>query len=154
MLGPLRFHLIGFDISCGISEWIHHFDNVTMLVFLVDLRRYDEGVLEESITLFDSLVNHPVFVKTSVILLLANYPAFVQKLSDVPFENYFPDYCGGRNGARAVEYIRFRFMQRNRAMLNIYPRTGEVDDPGLRHLTFATAKEILLCNELRSAGMI
>src|SRR4051812_40631907 len=101
-----------------------------MPISIVDLRRYDEGPFEnrlnESITLFDSLVNNPALKRISTILVLANYEVFKLKISRTPLGSYFLDYRSSRNRARAVEYIRYRFMKCNRAMLNIYPHVGKL----------------------------
>jgi len=78
-VGELTYKL--FDVGGQRSErkkWIHCFENVTALVFLVSLSEYDQMLYEdesvnrmqEALTLFDSICNSRWFVKTSIILFL------------------------------------------------------------------------------------
>jgi guanine nucleotide-binding protein G(i) subunit alpha len=102
-VGELTYKL--FDVGGQRSErkkWIHCFENVTALVFLVSLSEYDqmlyedEGVvcllgfvplgsphlipqnrMQEALTLFDSICNSRWFVKTSIV----RDPAFIHRAS-------------------------------------------------------------------------
>ena len=40
----------------------------------------------------------------------------------VPLERYFSEYTGGPDVNKAAKYILWRFMQANRARLNVYPQ--------------------------------
>jgi len=75
-VGELTYRL--FDVGGQRSErkkWIHCFENVTALVFLVALSEYDQMLYEdesvnrmqEALTLFDSICNSRWFVKTSIV---------------------------------------------------------------------------------------
>ena len=90
-VGELTYKL--FDVGGQRSErkkWIHCFENVTALVFLVSLSEYDQMLYEdesvvswliaflaiahcvqnrmqEALTLFDSICNSRWFVKTSIV---------------------------------------------------------------------------------------
>jgi hypothetical protein len=44
--------------------------------------------------------------------------AFLQ----VPLERFFPEYTGGSDVNKGAKYILWRFMQANRARLNVYPQ--------------------------------
>lgn len=113
-----------FDVGGQRSErkkWIHCFENVTALVFLVSLSEYDQMLYEdesvvcsslsssrayvhlrlfiknrmqEALTLFDSICNSRWFVKTSIILFLNKIDLFAEKLPYSPLGNYFPDFTG------------------------------------------------------------
>jgi len=39
-----------------------------------------------------------------------------------PLENHFPEYTGGADVNKGAKYILWRFMQANRARLNVYPQ--------------------------------
>lgn len=154
-----QLHLIGIDIQQKIPKWIYHFEYVTLIIFMVDLSRYDdlsfdeENHLSQSFAVFDSLVNHRAFMRTSIILLLANCSEFKLKISRTPLGNFFPDYSGGSHWDRAVEYIRQQFVQRNRPMHNIYSHVGEADDVGLIRFIRNVAKDVEMGNVLRLAGI-
>jgi guanine nucleotide-binding protein G(i) subunit alpha len=78
--------------------------------------------MQESLVLFESVINSRWFVRTSIILFLNKVDVFKMKLAKVPLEKYFPDYSGGADVNKAAKYILWRFSQVNRAKLNIYPQ--------------------------------
>lgn len=161
--GLLSIHL--FDIGGQRSErkkWIHCFENVQSIIFVVSLACYDEVLLEESsqnrmmesLTFFDSVVNSRWFMRTSVILLFTNTVLFKEKLALSPLANYFPDYNGGNDVNRAAKYILWRFNQVNRARLNLYPHLVEATDTANMRLVFAAVKESLLQSKLSDSGIL
>lgn len=113
-----------FDVGGQRSErkkWIHCFENVTTILFLVAISEYDQLLFEdetvnrmqEALTLFDSICNSRWFVKTSIILFLNKIDRFKEKLPVSPMKNYFPDYEGGPDYAAACDYILNRFVSLN-----------------------------------------
>lgn len=50
--------------------------------------------MQESLVLFESVINSRWFLRTSVILFLNKIDLFKQKLSKVPLVQYFPEYTG------------------------------------------------------------
>lgn len=133
-----------FDVGGQRSErkkWIHCFENVTTILFLVAISEYDQLLFEdetvnrmqEALTLFDSICNSRWFVKTSIILFLNKIDRFKEKLPLSPMRNYFPDYegmrlqdscfpqdqysetvrTGGQEYGNACDYILNRFVQLN-----------------------------------------
>lgn len=162
-MSGLNMHM--FDVGGQRSErkkWIHCFDNVTLIIFCVALSEYDQALLEEntqnrleeSLTLFDSVVNSRWFSRTSVVLFLNKIDVFASKLPYSPLENYFPDYNGGDNINKAVKYILWRFTQVNRSGINIYPHVTQATDTSNILLVFAAVKETLLENSLRDSGIL
>ncbi|KAF9547334.1 GPA1 heterotrimeric G-protein alpha subunit [Agrocybe pediades] len=124
-VGELTYKLL--DVGGQRSErkkWIHCFENVTALVFLVSLSEYDQMLYEdesanrmqEALTLFDSVYNSRWFVKTSIILFLNKIDLFSEKLPRLPLEEYFPDYQGGDNYDAACDYLLHRFVSLNQSM--------------------------------------
>ncbi len=152
------------------KKWIHCFESVTSIIFCTALSEYDQVLLEarnqvcnhshisrsiscvfasliqnrmqESLILFDSVINSRWFLRTSIILFLNKIDVFKSKLpkvrlgcsrsqmctlhdaysSQVPLERYFPEYTGGADINKAAKYILWRFMQANRARLSVYPQ--------------------------------
>ena len=81
-----------FDVGGQRSErkkWIHCFENVTAIVFMVAISEYDQVLVEdesvnrmaEALTLFDSICNSRWFVKTSMILFLNKIEMLTVQLS-------------------------------------------------------------------------
>jgi guanine nucleotide-binding protein subunit alpha len=111
-VGELTYRL--FDVGGQRSErkkWIHCFENVTALVFLVALSEYDQMLYEdesvnrmqgekdsllrfrrdvlplfplEALTLFDSICNSRWFVKTSIVSIHA---CLIPHLTTIPVDS-------------------------------------------------------------------
>ncbi|KAF2859788.1 guanine nucleotide binding protein, alpha subunit [Piedraia hortae CBS 480.64] len=162
-MGQLSIHM--FDVGGQRSErkkWIHCFENVTSIIFCVALSEYDQVLLEEStqnrmnesLVLFDSVVNSRWFMRTSIILFLNKVDLFRVKLQRSPMVNYFRDYTGGDDVNRAAKYLLWRFSQVNRAHLNLYPHLTQATDTSNIRLVFAAVKETILQNALKDSGIL
>lgn len=162
-MGSLSINI--FDWGGQRSErrkWIHYFENVPSIIFVVNLACYDQVLLEdsfvnemmESLVFFDSVVNSRWFKRTSVILLLTNIDLFRRKLAWSPLANCFPDYSGGNDVNRAAKYILWRFNQVNRANLDLYPHLGEITDTTTMRLVFAAIKDSVIQSALRDSGIL
>jgi guanine nucleotide-binding protein G(i) subunit alpha len=114
IIGDLTYRM--FDVGGQRSErkkWIHCFENVTTILFLVAISEYDQLLFEdetvnrmqEALTLFDSICNSRWFVKTSIILFLNKIDRFKEKLPISPMKNYFPDYEGSFSVHPAAKLI-------------------------------------------------
>ncbi|KAH3902487.1 guanine nucleotide-binding protein subunit alpha SCDLUD_000064 [Saccharomycodes ludwigii] len=144
------------------KKWIHSFDKVSIILFCVSLSEYDQTLaedsstnrLEESLVLFDSLVNSRWFTNCSVILFLNKIDLFADKITKVPLSNYFPDYTGGPDINKAAKYILWRFLQLNKVNLNIYPHITQATDTSNIQLVFAAVKETVLENSLKDSGVL
>ena len=98
--------------------------------------------MAESLVLFESVINSRWFLRTSIILFLNKIDVFKAKLPkvlttmslpsliydllisflQVHLDKYFPEYTGGTDVNKGAKYILWRFMQANRARLNVYPQ--------------------------------
>ena len=170
-----------FDVGGQRSErkkWIHCFENVTSIIFCTALSEYDQVLLEEasqnrmqeSLVLFESVINSRWFLRTSFILFLNKTDVFKAKLPKIPLENFFPEYQGGSDINKAAKYILFKFVQTNKARLPIYTQyvlffismvqalmfdslTQATDTSNIR-LVFAAVKETVLQNALIESGIL
>lgn len=122
VIGELTYRMV--DVGGQRSErkkWIHCFENVTTLLFLVAISEYDQVLfedasvnrLQESLTLFDSICNSRWFIKTSIILFLNKIDLFSEKLPRSPLSNYFDDYKGGERYDAACQYLLQKFVALN-----------------------------------------
>lgn len=83
-------------------KWIHCFENVTSIIFLVALSEYDqvlvesenENRMEESKALFRTLVTYPWFEHSSIILFLNKTDIMEEKIAYSHLADYFPDFSG------------------------------------------------------------
>jgi len=164
-VGELTYRL--FDVGGQRSErkkWIHCFENVTALVFLVSLSEYDQMLYEdesvnrmqEALTLFDSICNSRWFVKTSIILFLNKIDLFAEKLPNSPLGDYFPDYMGGDNYDAACDYLLHRFVSLNQsaATKQIYAHYTCATDTQQIKFVLSAIQDILLQLHLRECGLL
>ncbi|KAH8985522.1 G-protein alpha subunit [Lactarius akahatsu] len=162
-LGQLSIHMV--DVGGQRSErkkWIHNFESVTSIIFCTALSEYDQVLLEErnqnrmaeSLVLFESVINSRWFLRTSIILFLNKIDVFKNKLPKVPLDKYFPEYTGGADVNKGAKYILWRFMQANRARLNVYPHITQATDTSNIRLVFVTVKETILQNALKESGIL
>lgn len=164
-VGELTYRL--FDVGGQRSErkkWIHCFENVTALVFLVALSEYDQMLYEdesvnrmqEALTLFDSICNSRWFVKTSIILFLNKIDLFQEKLARSPLHDYFPDFNGGDNYDAACDFLLHRFVSLNQsaASKQIYAHYTCATDTQQIKFVLSAIQDILLQLHLRECGLL
>ncbi|KAJ7603240.1 guanine nucleotide binding protein, alpha subunit [Mycena polygramma] len=145
------FRWVG-ELTYKLFDWIHCFENVTALVFLVSL---SENRMQEALTLFDSICNSRWFVKTSIILFLNKIDLFAEKLAEEPGD-YFPDYQGGDNYDAACDYLLHRFVSLNQsaATKQIYAHYTCATDTQQIKFVLSAIQDILLQLHLRECGLL
>ncbi|KAJ7609899.1 G protein alpha-subunit [Roridomyces roridus] len=164
-VGELTYKL--FDVGGQRSErkkWIHCFENVTALVFLVSLSEYDQMLYEdttvnrmqEALTLFESIVNSRWFVKTSIILFLNKIDLLAEKLGRSPLGDYFPEYTGGPSYDAACEFLLQKFVGLNHRVevKQIYAHYTCATDTKQIKFVLSAVQDILLQIHLRESGLL
>lgn len=144
-LGQMNFRMM--DVGGQRSErkkWIHCFEGVQCLLFMVALSGYDQCLVEdqnavrmraflafvdwqwtannlsqnqmhEAMMLFESLVNGEWFKRKPIILFLNKIDLFKGKLAISPISKHFPDYTGSSTDFdAAARYFADRFRGINR----------------------------------------
>jgi guanine nucleotide-binding protein G(i) subunit alpha len=99
------------------KKWIHSFENIPFIIYVVKLDLYDVPILEEpshnlmweEFMMFDSVINSRWFIRTTIILMLTNMSEFTTKLQQRPFSYFFPEYTGANEPGKASQYICERF---------------------------------------------
>ncbi|KAI1707078.1 g-protein alpha subunit domain-containing protein [Ditylenchus destructor] len=127
-------------------KWIHCFENVTSIMFLVALSEYDqvlvecdnENRMEESKALFRTIVTYPWFQQSSVILFLNKKDLLKEKIAYSHLADYFPEYDGPpRDDEAAADFILKMFVDLSPAD----PQGGGSDKSIYSHFTCATDTE-------------
>ncbi|KAF5346257.1 hypothetical protein D9756_004418 [Leucocoprinus leucothites] len=113
--------LLMVDVGGQKSErrkWIHCFQDVTSILFLVSLSGYDQCLVEDkdanqmqdAMTIWDSICHSQWFKQTSIILFLNKNDLFEKKVPVSDIKNFFPDYDGEPGDIRAGrDYFKRRF---------------------------------------------
>ncbi|XP_034941094.1 guanine nucleotide-binding protein G(q) subunit alpha isoform X4 [Chelonus insularis] len=122
-LDSIIFRMV--DVGGQRSErrkWIHCFENVTSIIFLVALSEYDqilfesenENRMEESKALFKTIITYPWFQHSSVILFLNKKDLLEEKIMYSHLVDYFPEFSGPQREAGAArEFILKMFVDLN-----------------------------------------
>lgn len=103
-------------------KWIHCFESVTSIMFLVALSEYDqvlvesdnENRMEESKALFRTIITYPWFQRSSVMLFLNKKDLLEEKIMQSHLIDYFPEYDGPqRDPDCARDFILRMFVELN-----------------------------------------
>ena len=103
-------------------KWIHYFENVASILFLVRLPEYDqffcesdnENRMEESKALFKTIITYPWFQSSSVVLVFTDTDIFEEKIMSSDLKDYFPEYSGPKNDPKSArEFILKMFVDLN-----------------------------------------
>ncbi|KAJ3363424.1 guanine nucleotide-binding protein subunit alpha [Allomyces arbusculus] len=167
-IGDLTYRM--FDVGGQRSErkkWIHCFENVTAIVFLVAISEYDQVLVEdesvnrmmEALALFDSICNSRWFAHTSIILFLNKIDLFKQKLmsGSSPLSHYFPDFpaVNDSNYDAACEYFLQRFTALNRSTeKQVYTHFTCATDTTQVRFVMAAVNDIVIQENLRRVGLL
>ncbi|KAL3108458.1 hypothetical protein niasHT_015380 [Heterodera trifolii] len=113
-----------FDVGGQRSErkkWIHCFDNVHAILFVVAISEYDQKLYEddrtnrmiESMRLFRSVCNSRWFYETAIILFLNKTDLFMEKIKKTSIGCLFKSYCGSDSYDDQIKYIEEKFKSLN-----------------------------------------
>uniref|UniRef100_A0A3Q3VUC9 Guanine nucleotide-binding protein subunit alpha n=1 Tax=Mola mola TaxID=94237 RepID=A0A3Q3VUC9_MOLML len=103
-------------------KWIHCFEKVTSIMFLVALSEYDQALvesgsenrMEESMALFQTIITYGWFRRSSVILFLNKIDLLEEKIMYSHLVDYFPEYDGPQQNVEAAkEFILDMFLSLN-----------------------------------------
>ncbi|CAJ0643303.1 10691_t:CDS:2, partial [Entrophospora sp. SA101] len=159
-LGPLTYRM--FDVGGQRTErkkWIHCFEDVTAVLFLVAISGYDQCLVEdkdsnqmqEALMLFNSICNSQWFVNTSMILFLNKIDIFREKIKVSPVKKYFPDFLGdNQNFKQTTHFFKKKFQRLNRSQKKeIYPHFTDATDTNLLRHIMGSVTDIILTQNLR-----
>eukprot|EP00800_Vazella_pourtalesii_P014141 TRINITY_DN3511_c0_g3_i2.p1 TRINITY_DN3511_c0_g3~~TRINITY_DN3511_c0_g3_i2.p1 ORF type:complete len:160 (+),score=41.89 TRINITY_DN3511_c0_g3_i2:405-884(+) len=104
------------------KKWIHCFEDVKAVMFIVALSDYDLTLREDdetnrmldSMDLFDSICNNQYFRNTSTMLFLNKQDRFMEKLQESRLNKCFPDYTGDNSFESASLFVRKKFEALNK----------------------------------------
>lgn len=106
------------------KKWVYCFEDVRAVLFVVSLSGYDMTLiedpavnrLEESLNLFEQIVNNRWFKEASFVIFLNKLDLFREKIMRTKrqMKIFFPDYGGPeRDIDSAALFIQTKFLQRN-----------------------------------------
>eukprot|EP01122_Echinamoeba_exundans_P014065 TRINITY_DN6297_c0_g1_i1.p1 TRINITY_DN6297_c0_g1~~TRINITY_DN6297_c0_g1_i1.p1 ORF type:complete len:350 (-),score=49.34 TRINITY_DN6297_c0_g1_i1:199-1248(-) len=99
-------------------KWIHCFEKcITAIVFCAALSCYDQvlreddqtNAMKDTLDLFEEIANSPFFSSVALILLLNKRDLFEEKIKTVDLKVWNPNYTGGHDYDKGLQFIRDRF---------------------------------------------
>ncbi|KAF7296231.1 Heterotrimeric G-protein alpha subunit 4 [Mycena chlorophos] len=99
-------------------KWVHCFQDVTSILFIVSLSGYDQCLVEDrtanqmhdAMTIWESICHSKWFKTTSVILFLNKDDLYQEKIKTSPLRKYFPEYEGpAADAAAGHEFFKTTF---------------------------------------------
>lgn len=163
--------LLMVDVGGQKSErrkWIHCFQDVTSILFLVSLSGYDQCLVEDkdanqmqdAMTIWDSICHSQWFKQTSIILFLNKNDLFEKKVPVSDIKSFFPDYDGEPGDVRAGrDYFKRRFAKlaqkagRSKER-EIYIHITTATDTAMLRVVMAAVEDIILRSNLEVAALI
>ncbi|XP_023327460.1 guanine nucleotide-binding protein G(q) subunit alpha isoform X2 [Eurytemora carolleeae] len=153
--GDVKFRLV--DVGGQRSErrkWIHCFQDVSSIIFLVSLAEYNLTLVEdptmnrldESLYLYITILSNPWLQSGAMILFLNKKDIFQDKIRLFPLKKTFPDYNGlPGDHIEAREFIADKFTQAgNRFRPEIYSHITCATDAENVKFVFAAVKHRIL----------
>ncbi|KAK2505883.1 hypothetical protein MC885_007050 [Smutsia gigantea] len=165
-------------------KWIHCFENVTSIMFLVALSEYDQVLvesdnespapgprmghralaqpsllqnrMEESKALFRTIITYPWFQNSSVILFLNKKDLLEDKILRSHLVDYFPEFDGPQRDAQAArEFILKMFVDLNPDSDKIiYSHFTCATDTENIRFVFAAVKDTILQLNLKEYNLV
>ncbi|KAJ7627392.1 heterotrimeric G-protein alpha subunit, GPA1-like protein [Roridomyces roridus] len=164
-IGELTYKL--YDVGGQRSErrkWVHCFENVAALVFLVGLSEYDQCLSEdrtvnrmhEALTLFESICNSRWFARSSIIVFMNKIDLLREKVERSPIATYFSDYQGGPSYDAACEFFLKKFTSLNRRgdKKQIFTHLTCATDTKQIKFVLDAVQDILLKLHIKEAGLM
>jgi len=169
-ISEISFKLAGaalriVDVGGQRSErrkWIHCFEDVTVIFFIVAISEYDQVLREdestnrlfEALNLFSEIANCEWFAKTPLILFLNKKDLFEVKLKKVPLSNFFSDWTGGADLDKATGHIQAKFLEHNHdPARRVYVHVTCATNTDNARFVFKAFQDIFLSARLQNTGL-
>merc|ERR1719147_264995 len=157
--GGFNFELV--DVGGQRTErrkWIHCFQDVTAVMFIISLSDYNQTLYEDETTnrmqesekLFGQMLDNVYFRETPFIVFFNKDDLFREKLKTASLTIAYKEYTGSQDYEEALAYIRRRFLSQDKNSLKreIYPYQTTATDTNLVKNLFNTIQEIILAKIL------
>ncbi|KAI8621856.1 guanine nucleotide binding protein, alpha subunit [Chytriomyces sp. MP71] len=155
-----------FDVGGQRSQrkkWAPYFDDVRAIIYLVAMNSYDQVCFEdssanrmtESLNVFKSMCNHPMFKNTAIILFMNKIDLFRSKLETALIETYFPEFTGPNTYERGSEFFARQFLSLNKnPEKKIYVHFTWATDTKQIKKILTMVNEIILSSNMASIGLM
>ena len=134
-------------------KWIHLFDDVKAVFFVVDISHFDSIV--ESLAVFEETCETQYLKDASIILFFNKVDLFKEKQNRCELSRHFPEYVETGNHKDASHFVKQQFVERfsKRKGAAIYTFFTCATDTHNIDKTFSACSDIILKKSLMAAGL-
>eukprot|EP00050_Salpingoeca_kvevrii_P005828 m.285873 g.285873 ORF g.285873 m.285873 type:complete len:344 (-) comp11468_c0_seq1:1705-2736(-) len=141
-------------------KWIHCFEDVTSLIFIVALSEFDQTLIEspttnrmaEAISLFRHITREKFFRHTSVILFLNKTDLLEKKIAKSNVKDYFSDYQGDPRDFKEVKTYFLSVFERIKD--HLYPHFTCATDTSNIKFVFDSVEKMIIETHLRDFHIV
>lgn len=145
------------------KKWIHCFENITAVIFVLALSEYDQKLFEdervnrmhELVVLFETLCNSKWFTNTPFILFLNKMDLFEKKLQHLPLRQFCPDYTGPlRDVDEAVKFFEKNLLLMKKSNMPLYIHRTCATDTGSMRFVLSAVTDLIIQLNLKRSGIL
>lgn len=163
----VRFQM--YDVGGQRSErkkWIHCFDNVTAILFVISIAEYDQMLEEdntvsrmtESISLFETIINNDYFKLKPIITFFNKKDLFEEKIRRKGIKQSFPAYNGPVHSfEESTNFIVNEYINKSltpKSKRSIYTHLTTATDTNLVKSVFQYVMDIVMNMVLDQYGIV
>ncbi|KAL9643391.1 hypothetical protein ABK040_010009 [Willaertia magna] len=144
-------------------NWVHSFPNATALIFIVALNEYDLYLEEdksinrmhESLNLFRQICYTEYLDNVPIIIFFNKADLLKEKIAEVDLSVAFPEYKGGKDFNKALDFIMKKFNSVNSKKHNtICSFVTTATETATIKLVFESVKSLILRRELEKHNFL
>ena len=162
-----RFHM--YDVGGQRSErkkWIHFFDNVTAILFVISIAEYDQMLeedhtvsrMKESLSLFENVINNDYFKQKPIITFFNKKDLFEEKIKRKGIKQVFPSYTGPVHSyEESVNFIVNEYVNKSKMPITkraMYTHLTTATDTHLVKVVFQSVGDIVMNMVLDKYGIV
>ena len=144
------------------KKWLHCFESVTAVLFVVALSEYDQPLEEdgtvnrmhESLKLFTSVCNVKWFSRASVVLFLNKTDVFDEKIAYSPLKHCFEEYDGSTNKHKAAAFVSQQFALQNHVEREVYRHFTCAKDTKNVSVVFDVVTDVVSSTLTQTVGLL
>uniref|UniRef100_A0A0N5A3Z3 Guanine nucleotide-binding protein alpha-6 subunit n=1 Tax=Parastrongyloides trichosuri TaxID=131310 RepID=A0A0N5A3Z3_PARTI len=162
-----RYRKVNFrmvDVGGQRSErrkWIHCFDNVNMVLFVVALNEFNQkdpedekyNRLLQNRSIFKTIVQSDFFRKAAIVLFFNKYDIFQEQIKYTSFKDSWKDYEGGTTLDEYTKYIKTSFQSCVPDSSKYYSYLTTATDTNNIDFVFASSVQHTVNQNLKAVGL-
>lgn len=157
-----------FDVGGSRSQrhhWASYFDDALSIIFVADISAYSRTLEEDpavnrlvdSLELFDSIINHPLFVKMDIILFLNKVDLLETELQRIPISTFVPAYDGPNEVKPVTRMLKSMYNRLNKSKpedRSIFIHMTHATDTKAMKVIWAATTLIIVRMNVKSSGYV